>query len=174
MTTLSSPGAEPGSGSAYGSLPRSVMDPQAIRWPIAGAETRRVLILEDNEEHRYVYTRLLRRAGYQVIEAATGAEALALARATPPDLAVIDLMLPDTDGWTVTSALKEVPAMREMPIVVVTVRAFPGDHAKSRELGVTRHLNKPASPFEVLTVVNELLGLGGPATPADAAPGAAG
>ena len=172
MPPLPSPGADPKLGSAYASLPRSVIDPSEIRWPIVGAAARRVLIVEDNEEHRYVYTRLLRRAGYQVDEATTGAEALELARQTPPDLAVVDLMLPDTDGWQVTSALKELPETREVPIVVVTVRAFPGDHAKSKELGVTRHLNKPASPFEVLSVVNELLGLGSPATPADAAPGA--
>jgi CheY-like chemotaxis protein len=174
MQAVPAPDATPESGSPYASLPRSAIDPQDVRWPIAGAEERRVLVVEDNEEHRYVYTRLLRRAGYQVDEAATGAEALRMARQAPPDLAVIDLMLPDTDGWKVTSALKEEPTTRGMPIVVVTVRAFPGDHARSKALGVTRHLNKPASPLEVLSVVNELLGLGGSGTPADRRPGAEG
>jgi len=174
MTAFPTPGAAPDPGASYASLPRSVIDSQDMRWPIAGAADRRVLLVEDNEEHRYVYTRLLRRAGYQVDEAVTGADALALARQAPPDIAVIDLMLPDTDGWHVTSALKESPATREIPIVVVTVRAFPGDHVKSKALGVARHLNKPASPFEVLSVVNELLGLGGHGTPTDGRPGASG
>lgn len=129
----------------------------AADWPLAEAHERTVLLIEDNADHRYVYAQVLARAGFRVEEAATGAEGLAHARALRPDVVLVDVMLPDTDGWQVTTALKEDPATAAIPVLVVSVRAFAHDHARSLAAGAARHLDKPAAPYAVVDAVCALL-----------------
>lgn len=129
----------------------------AADWPLAAASSRVVLLIEDNADHRYVYTQVLSRAGFQVEEAHTGAQGLARARVLRPDVVLVDVMLPDTDGWQVTTALKEDPATAGIPVLVVSVRAFAHDHARSLAAGAARHLDKPAAPYAVVDAVCALL-----------------
>lgn len=129
----------------------------AADWPLAEASARVVLLIEDNADHRYVYAQVLARAGFQVEVAVTGADGIARARAVRPDVVLVDVMLPDTDGWHVTTALKADPATAAIPVLVVSVRAFAHDHARSLAAGAARHLDKPAAPYAVVDAVCGLL-----------------
>ncbi len=92
----------------------------------------RVLVVDDNDLQREVVADVLASEGYDVRVAATGSEALASARATPPDVVILDLMLPDTDGASVLASLRCDPALSAMRVVVTTgvrsssVRRLPG------------------------------------------------
>lgn len=92
----------------------------------------RVLVVDDNALQRDVVADVLASEGYDVGVAATGAEALAAAVRSPPDILVLDLMLPDTDGATVLAALRAEPSLRALRVVVTTgvrsssVRRIPG------------------------------------------------
>ena len=80
----------------------------------------RILTIEDNADHRAIFGRFLERAGYQTISAASGAEGLVYAQQQPPDLIVLDLRLPDTNGWTVARTLKSDPHTQHIPVLIVT------------------------------------------------------
>ena len=129
----------------------------ALAWPLSAAASRAVLLIEDNADHRYVYAQVLTRAGYAVYEAGTGSEGIARSRELRPDVVVVDVMLPDTDGWRVTQQLKCDPLTKDIPVLVVSVRAFPHDHARSMEVGAARHIDKPAAPYAVVDAVTSLL-----------------
>lgn len=110
----------------------------------------RVLVVDDNDLQRDVVADLLASEGYDVRVAATGAEALDAARAAPPDVVVLDLMLPDTDGATVLARLRCDPALAGMRVVVTT-----GLRSSSvlRLPGVDAALFKPFGPQELLTAL---------------------
>lgn len=137
--------------------PLSRASEAASGWPLPVAAQRTVLLIEDNADHRYVYAQVLRRAGFVVQEAGTGADGVRRAQELRPDVVVVDVMLPDTDGWLVTQTLKADEATRRIPVLVVSVRAFPQDHARSMEAGAARHLDKPAAPYAVVDAVCAVL-----------------
>lgn len=118
-----------------------------------------ILLVEDLEEHRYLFATVLRLAGYRVLEASDGERALALVRDRRPDLMVLDLGLPVLDGWQVLQLLKANPATRGMPVIAVTVHAFEKDRARAMELGCVLHLAKPTRPHDLLLAVHRVLGL---------------
>ena len=149
-------GALPADRSAHASGLRRAAE-AALAWPLSAAASRSVLLIEDNADHRYVYAQVLTRAGYVVHEVGTGSDGLARSRELLPDVVVVDVMLPDTDGWRVTQQLKDDPATKDIPVLVVSVRAFPHDHARSMEVGAARHLDKPAAPYAVVDAVTSLL-----------------
>jgi CheY-like chemotaxis protein len=158
--TVPNPAPSPHDASANAdalSLTLSRAAEAAAGWPLAEANARVVLLIEDNADHRYVYAQVLSRAGFRVEEAGTGAEGLARARALRPDVVLVDVMLPDTDGWQVMTALKADPATAAIPVLVVSVRAFAHDHARSLAAGAARHLDKPAAPYAVVDAVCALL-----------------
>ena len=117
-----------------------------------------VLIVEDQPDHRYFYAHVLRWAGYRVEEAPTGRLGLERARAMRPSLVLVDVGVPELDGWELTAALRADPLTCDTPIVICSVYAFPADHERSAAVGCTLHLDKPVSPREVLDVVDRLLG----------------
>lgn len=113
----------------------------------------RVLVVDDNDLQREVVADVLESEGYAVQVAATGAEALSAARATPPDVLVLDLMLPDTDGASVLASLRALPALRALRVVVATgVRSA----SVKRLLGVDAALFKPFGMRELLTALAAL------------------
>src|SRR5690606_26156783 len=86
-----------------------------------------ILVEEDNEDNRLIAATMLRHVGYRVAEATTGAEALELARTMKPALVLMDVGMPDIDGWTATRALKSDPRTRDILIIAFTAHALPGD-----------------------------------------------
>lgn len=139
--------------------PQAVPEDAAARLRNPRASDFTILLVEDLEEHRYLFATVLRLAGYRVLEAADGERALALVRDRRPDLMVLDMGLPVLDGWQVLQLVKANPATRGMPVVVVTVHALEHDHVRAMELGCTLHLAKPTRPHDLLLAVHRVLGL---------------
>ena len=115
-----------------------------------------VLNCNDDEAGRYLVTRLLRQAGYEVREAATGREALALA-ALGPVLAVLDVNLPDMSGLEVCRRLRKRAQTACAHIVMLTAAAQQDDVARGLAAGATHYLTKPFSPVRLLSLVEGLL-----------------
>ena len=119
--------------------------------------SKRILVVEDHEDNRQILRDLLGNAGYQMIEAETGEDGLAAAAAHKPDLILMDIQLPGLDGYEATRRLKADPALRSIPIIVVTSYALSGDDVKAREAGCDAYVTKPFSPRLLLTKIREYL-----------------
>jgi len=107
---------------------------------------RIILVIEDNEQNRYLVTFLLEKQGYTVLAAADGRTGVARASAARPDLILLDIQLPEMDGYAVAQALRAEPALRTTPIVAVTSYAMPGDREKALAAGCDGYIEKPITP----------------------------
>ena len=106
----------------------------------------RILLIEDNEQNRYLATFLLEQHGHEVVHAATGPRGLELAATCAPDLILLDIQLPGMDGHAVARALKGDPKLKSIPIVAVTSYAMAGDREKVLAAGVEGYIEKPINP----------------------------
>lgn len=135
-----------------------------------------VLLVEDNEDNRIIYATALRFAGYFVVEATTGPEGVRHAREDLPDLILMDISIPELDGWEATALLKADPATRHIPIVAVTAHALPEDENRSVAAGCDGYLAKPIAPARLIAEVDRRFGRTKPSynppTPSDATLGA--
>ena len=120
--------------------------------------TKRILIVEDQEDNRAILRDLLTAAGYASAEAVNGAEGVAKAEAEKPDLILMDIQMPVMDGYDTTRRIKANPALAAIPIVAVTSYALSGDEAKARAAGCDGYVTKPFSPRELLRVIRGFLG----------------
>jgi CheY-like chemotaxis protein len=120
-----------------------------------------VLLVEDNEDNRTIYSTVLRYLGYQVIEAVDGLQAIALARSERPDIVLMDISIPGIDGWEATRVLREDPATRAIPIVALTAHALADDRERAANAGFTSYLAKPIEPNAVVAEVRRLIGPAG-------------
>lgn len=107
---------------------------------------RPILLIEDNEQNRYLLTFLLQQNGYQVVCAADGLRGIEAARACVPSLILLDIQLPTMDGYAVAQALRRIESLRDIPIVAVTSYAMPGDREKATQAGCTGYIEKPINP----------------------------
>ncbi len=119
--------------------------------------TRRILAVDDQEDNRRILRDLFGSVGYEVIEATTGEEAVALAEAGAPDLILMDIQLPGMDGYEATRRIKAIPALRHVPLIVVTSYALSGDETKAMAAGADAYVSKPYSPRALLAKVREYL-----------------
>jgi two-component system, OmpR family, phosphate regulon response regulator PhoB len=117
----------------------------------------RVLIVEDERDIRDLVVLHLRRDGYEVTSAGSGEEALAQVRQSPPDLIVLDLMLPAMSGLEVCRRLRQEPATATLPILMLTAKADEVDRVVGLELGADDYVVKPFSPKELLARVRAVL-----------------
>ena len=118
----------------------------------------RILVGEDSVTVRKLVAARLRADGYDVVEAADGEEALALARADPPDLIVLDKVMPKLDGFEVVRQLRAQRETAAVPIVMLTEQTGEDDVLGGLELGVTEYMPKPFSPRELSSRVRRALG----------------
>ncbi|MBI4611444.1 MAG: response regulator [Candidatus Rokubacteria bacterium] len=119
--------------------------------------SKRILVVEDQEDNRRIVRDLLMSAGYETIEAATGEEGIALAEAHRPDLILMDIQLPGLDGYEAARRIKANPALRGIPVIAVTSYALSGDEARALEAGCDAYVAKPFSPRELLSRIREFL-----------------
>lgn len=119
--------------------------------------TKRILIIEDQEDNRAIMRDLLSTAGYELIEAADGEEGVKLAQSERPDLILMDIQLPIIDGYEATRRIKAILELKSIPIIAVTSYALSGDEAKARAAGCDCYVTKPFSPRELLARVREFL-----------------
>src|SRR5262247_2122861 len=119
--------------------------------------TKRILIVEDQEDNRAILRAVLSRAGYDLIEAFNGEDAVRLAQNEQPDLILMDIQLPGIDGYEATRRIRAIPALSKVPIIAVTSYALSGDEAKTRAAGCDGYVAKPFSPRQLLAKVREYL-----------------
>jgi phosphate regulon transcriptional regulator PhoB len=117
----------------------------------------RVLVVEDEADIRDLLAFHLERDGYQVTRATTGPEALRQLRAAPPDLVILDLMLPELDGLEVCRRLRADPATATLPVIMLTAKGDEVDRVVGLELGADDYVVKPFSPKEMLARVRAVL-----------------
>jgi len=118
---------------------------------------KRILLVEDTEDNRVIVRDLVSSAGYELIEAADGAEGLALAEKEKPDLILMDIQLPVMDGYEATRRIKANPALKNIPVIAVTSYALSGDEEKVKAAGCDGYVAKPFSPRLLLKTIREFL-----------------
>ena len=118
----------------------------------------RILYVEDNDDNVYVLKTRLTRAGYTVLIATDGAQALDLAATEKPDLIVMDLAMPVLDGWETTRRLKAAPATRAIPVIALSSHAMAGDREKALAAGCDDFDTKPVEIKRLLGKIESVLG----------------
>jgi DNA-binding response OmpR family regulator len=117
----------------------------------------RILVVDDEPDAVELVAFNLRQAGFSVTTAADGAEALQKARTQRPDLIVLDIMLPELDGFEICKLLRHDPTTAKMPIIMLTAKAAEVDRVLGLELGADDYLTKPFSPRELTLRVKKIL-----------------
>ena len=119
--------------------------------------SKQILIVEDQEDNRRILRDLFDNAGYELIEAESGEDALAALATSRPDLILMDIQLPVMDGYEATRRIRSNPELKGIPINAVTPYALAGDEAKARAAGCSAYVTKPYSPRALLAKVREYL-----------------
>lgn len=118
---------------------------------------RTVLLIEDNEQNRYLATFLLEQHGYKVVAAADGPLGISMARELRPDMILLDIQLPGMDGYQVARALRGHAELANLPIVAVTSYAMVGDREKSLAAGCNGYIEKPINPDTFVAEISRFL-----------------
>jgi CheY-like chemotaxis protein len=117
----------------------------------------KILLVEDNELNSDMLSRRLARRGYDVLLANDGAKGVASAKENRPDLILMDISLPVTDGWEATRQLKTDPETRPIPVIALTAHAMATDRAKAAEVGCNDYDTKPIDLPRLLEKIESLL-----------------
>ena len=119
--------------------------------------SKRILVIEDQEDNRQIVRDLMTASGYELIEATTGEEGIEAAARETPDLILMDIQLPGIDGYEVTRRIKANPQLKNIPIIAVTSYALSGDDKKAFAAGCDGYVTKPYSPRLLLAKIREYL-----------------
>lgn len=126
--------------------------------------SKTILLIEDNEQNRYLATFLLHQKGYTVAPASDGMRGIELAQACRPDIILLDVQLPLLDGYAVARALRAIESLRDTPIIAVTSYAMAGDREKCIDAGCNGYIEKPINP-ETFVAEIELYSQPSPSSP---------
>jgi two-component system cell cycle response regulator DivK len=118
----------------------------------------RILIVEDNEDNEELMRFLMERAGYEVITVENGLDGVEAARREKPDIILMDLSLPELDGWSAARQIKQDPELNNIPLIAVTAHTLPGDRRKALEAGFDSYISKPINIHLFDVTVGEVLG----------------
>jgi len=118
---------------------------------------RKVLVIEDNEQNLYLVRFILEKNGYEVFAAPDGKTGIELAKTLLPDIILLDIQLPEMDGYQTAHILRQYPDLGKIPIVAVTSYAMPGDKEKALAAGCNGYIEKPIDPDTFLKNVEEHL-----------------
>ena len=111
---------------------------------------QRILVVDDDKEVVRLMRAYLEQAGYAVLVAYNGESAMHILRREHPDLVLLDLMLPDRDGWDITRTMRADPTLRHTPIIMLTARIHDTDKIVGLEMGADDYVTKPYNPREVV------------------------
>jgi CheY-like chemotaxis protein len=117
----------------------------------------RLLVVEDNEENRDALSRRLQRRGFEVLIAADGRIGLDMAKTEKPDLILMDMNMPELDGWEATRQIKADENIRHLPVIGLTAHAMPGDKERALEAGCTDYHTKPVEFAKLLAQIEAIL-----------------
>jgi CheY-like chemotaxis protein len=121
------------------------------------ADAKLILVADDDDDVRELVVFRLERAGYEVITATDGEQAVELARERRPDLCVIDVMMPRLDGYAVTRRLRQTEGLRTVPVLLLTASVQDAAVAEGFEAGADDYVKKPFSPQELLDTVASVM-----------------
>jgi len=116
----------------------------------------KILLVEDNELNRDMLSRRLERHEYQVVMAKDGHEAVSMAASEGPDLILMDMSLPEMDGWEATKLIKSNESTRHIPIIALTAHAMSGDREKALKAGCDEYDTKPINLERLLEKISKL------------------
>jgi two-component system cell cycle response regulator DivK len=117
----------------------------------------KILVVEDDEANRELVTRVLRREGFEVITANDGMIGVARALAEVPDLILMDLSLPELDGWEATRQIRANPVTAAIPIIALTAHAFAEEVQQALDAGCNQYETKPLAYRRLMKKVRDLL-----------------
>lgn len=118
---------------------------------------RTVLVVDDEPDIRVLARVTLQSAGFEVVEAGTGEDAISMVKASAPDVMLLDVRLPGMDGWAVLESLRESEALAELPVVVFSAHEMGEATIKAREMGSVGFIAKPFMPEELVDAMNSAL-----------------
>jgi len=118
---------------------------------------KKFLLIEDNEQNRYLVTFLLVQRGHEVVPAESGPIGIELASRNHPDLILLDIQLPGMDGYAVARALKSDPSLQAVPLVAVTSYAMLGDREQALAAGCNGYIEKPINPRTFVAEIERFL-----------------
>lgn len=118
-----------------------------------------ILYVEDDPNNRMLIRRVLMAEDFRVVEAVNAADALRILETMRPDLILMDINMPDMDGYTLTARIKSIPGMERLPIIALTANVMRGDRERTLEAGCDGYIQKPidvdALPRQVLAFLQE-------------------
>ena len=123
--------------------------------------THTLLLVEDNDDNRIIYSTYFAHAGFRVIEAADGEQGIALARSEQPDVILMDVSIPIIDGWEATRRLKADPVTAHIPVIALTAHALAADRERALDVGCDDYLPKPVEPRAVVEAIERILSRAG-------------
>ena len=116
----------------------------------------KILLVEDNEDNRDMLTRRLQRRGFEVVVAVDGLQGIALAGSEAPDAILMDMSLPELDGWQATRRLKAEPSTRSIPVIALTAHAMSGDRDSALAAGCDDYETKPVDLARLIAKIEAL------------------
>ena len=119
--------------------------------------TKKILVVEDNEQNRVLMRQIFTHHGYEVMEATDGLTGLEMARAHMPDLILLDIQMPVMNGYMVIRELRNTPELKKIKVIAVTSFAMKGDREKALEAGFDDYVTKPIDTRKFPELVKELL-----------------
>ncbi len=117
----------------------------------------RILIVEDNEENRDSLARRLQRRGFEVLHAADGVKGVETAQSEKPDLVLMDMNMPELDGWEATRKIKATAGLENTPVIALTAHAMAGDRERALEAGCADYHTKPVEFSQLITQIETIL-----------------
>ena len=120
-------------------------------------EKTTILYVEDNLENRILVRRILMSEDYAVLEAVNAADALNILKNARPDLILMDINMPDIDGYTLTARIKAMPGFERIPILALTANVMRGDKEKTLEAGCDGYIQKPLDIDQLIREVERFL-----------------
>jgi CheY-like chemotaxis protein len=115
---------------------------------------RKVVLVDDDIRNIFALTSLLERHGMEVLSVESGKDALEVLQKTPHvDVVLMDIMLPEMDGYETTRRIREFPRFKKLPIIALTAKAMKGDREKCIEAGASDYISKPVDPDQLLTLL---------------------
>jgi len=118
---------------------------------------RKILHIEDNFENRMLVLRLLQSGGFEVLEARDAEQAMEIVKNHIPDLILMDINMPDVDGYTLTNQMKGLPGFSKIPIVAITANVMKGDREKTMRAGCDGYIEKPIDVDRFLDTIDNFL-----------------
>ena len=119
--------------------------------------SKRILVVDDDENILNLEKTILEQKGFDVTSAGGGAEALRVLAAATFDLVLLDVMMPEVDGFTVCRKIKEDPRLKDVPVIFLTAKGGGDALAEGFESGAVMYINKPFTANKLLTIVNTML-----------------